>query len=73
MAATGWSFWNYEKEETTRFNNNLEQIASLQAVAEMGGHSKLKAIAHGLKNRTTIIGALFIFAYQGAEVSESGW
>lgn len=26
-----------------------------------------------LKNCTTLIGALFIFAYQGAEVSDSGW
>ena len=72
MVATGWSFWNYENEDTTRFSNSLEQIASRQAAAEMEG-SKIKAIGRGLKNRTTLIGALFIFAYQGAEVSESGW
>ena len=73
MAATSWSFWNYEREGTTQFNNSLEQIASRQAAAETGETSKLRLIGRALKNRTTLIGALFIFAYQGAEVSESGW
>ena len=73
MASTGWSFWNYEKEGTTQFSNSLEQIASRQAAAEMGETSRLRVIGRALKNRTTLIGALFIFAYQGAEVSESGW
>ena len=73
MASTGWSFWNYEKEGTTQFSNSLEQIASRQAAAEMGDLSKFRAIGRALKNRTTLTGALFIFAYQGAEVSESGW
>lgn len=35
--------------------------------------SKLALLKEAFKNRTTILGALFIFAYQGAEVSISGW
>lgn len=73
LAAVGWSFWNYEKEGTTQFNNSLEQIASRQAAAELGEPSKRRLLGRALNNRVTIIGALFIFAYQGAEVSESGW
>lgn len=72
MVSTGWSFWNYEKEDTSQFANSLEQIASRQA-AETSESSKLREIGRALKDRTTLIGALFIFAYQGAEVSESGW
>lgn len=35
--------------------------------------SKSRLLKEALRNRTTILGALFIFAYQGAEVSISGW
>lgn len=70
IAMVGWSFWNYEKEGVAQFSNSLQQIASRQSTGEM---SKLKLIGRALKTRTTLIGALFIFAYQGAEVSESGW
>ncbi|EMC91884.1 hypothetical protein BAUCODRAFT_152246 [Baudoinia panamericana UAMH 10762] len=69
----GWSFWNYENEGTTQFSNSLQQFASRQAAAEMGEPTKLQLLGWALRNKTTIIGALFIFAYQGAEVSESGW
>ena len=73
FAATGWSFWNYEKEEITRFSNSLVEMASRQSATDPARTSKFKSIAKALKIRTTIIGALFIFAYQGIEVSESGW
>jgi fucose permease len=69
----GWSFWNYEKEGTTQFANSLQQIASRQAAQESGPPSALKMLARATRNRTTIIGALFIFAYQGGEVALSGW
>lgn len=69
----GWAFWGYEKEGTTQFANSLQQIASRQAGAEGGEPSKMRMLGRALKNKTTIIGALFIFSYQGAEVSESGW
>lgn len=73
LVAVGWSFKDYEKENGPQFSNALEQIASRQAVAESGEVSKLKAIGRALKKKTTVIGALFIFAYQGAEVAEAGW
>lgn len=73
MAAIGYTFWNYEKENAHRLQDNLEQLASRQSRPETEEASKLRLIGRALKIRTTIIGALFIFAYQGAEVSESGW
>ena len=73
MASAGWAFWSYEKEGVVQFSNSLQQIASRQSAAELGKTSKFKLICRALKTKTTLIGALFIFAYQGAEVSESGW
>ncbi len=35
--------------------------------------SRRALLKQALRNKTTILGALFIFAYQGAEVSISGW
>lgn len=38
-----------------------------------GVSSKTHSLKQAVKNRTTLLGALLIFAYQGAEVSISGW
>jgi hypothetical protein len=62
MFAVGWGFWNHEKEGGNQFSNALQQVGSTQTAAE-GEPSKLKAIARALKNKTTLIGAVFIFAY----------
>jgi len=67
-----WSNKGYEAEMATRFSAGLQRIASLQR-ADAGEPSQFQLLLRALKNRTTIIGALFIFAYQGAEVSISGW
>jgi fucose permease len=69
IAFAAWSFWSYQEdtEETL-----LEPTGSRQTAAEDAA-SKLKNLKLALKNRVTIFGALFIFAYQGAEVSISGW
>ena len=69
FAFAGWSFWSYEKDGTTQFANSLQQLATRQG-REV---TKMQLLGRALKNKTTLIGALFIFAYQGAEVSESGW
>jgi len=37
------------------------------------GTSSNSLLKQAFRNKTTILGALFIFAYQGAEVSISGW
>lgn len=69
---SGWAFWDYENESTTQLANSLRQVASHQAAQEEEPN-KLRLLGRALRNRVTVIGALFIFAYQGAEVSESGW
>lgn len=70
---SGWSFWNYENESTSQFTNSLQQTSSRQAASGHGEPSKLQLLGRALRSRVTLVGALFIFAYQGAEVSESGW
>lgn len=62
--ASGWSFRGIENEPQTS-----PERTSQQAVPT----SKRSLLMEALKNPVTIIGALFTFAYQGAEVSISGW
>lgn len=69
----GWSFWNIEKEAPTQLMTALQQTASRQAAMEQNEPTKVQLLKQALRNRTTVMGALFIFAYQGAEVSISGW
>lgn len=74
--SAAWAFWDYEKEGINGFTNSLQETHSQQLTSTATAASepsKLKLILRALKNRTTLIGALFIFSYQGAEVSESGW
>lgn len=61
------TFRNYEKD--TPAVNLLQATASNPNPAT----SRSALLKMALKNRTTILGALFIFCYQGAEVSISGW
>jgi fucose permease len=67
----GWAFWGYKEEGSAALLSTVERTASRQAAEEPV--SKLRDLKLALKNRVTIFGALFIFAYQGAEVSISGW
>ncbi|KFA71285.1 hypothetical protein S40288_06725 [Stachybotrys chartarum IBT 40288] len=59
-----WTFWNYEKEQSPRARE-LE-TPNRDVLAAMG-------LLGALRSRIVVIGAIFIFAYQGAEVSISGW
>ncbi|KZF19347.1 MFS general substrate transporter [Xylona heveae TC161] len=68
-----WSFWSFENDLPERLLSSLERTASRQAAAEAGEPSKLQILKEALKNKITLLAALFIFAYQGAEVSISGW
>lgn len=70
LVFSGWSFWNYEKDLPSQSHTEVLQTAS-QSAAETP--SKKQLLKQAVKNRVTILGALFIFAYQGAEVSISGW
>jgi fucose permease len=88
-AFSGWSFWNYEKEflpnsrpltETRPNDAEVENTGSADdATQPPVTQSSIKSASHfssmirALKNKIVLLGALFIFAYQGAEVSISGW
>ena len=64
-----WTSRGYEKELS--MSNELQSTPSHQQDA--GQPSRVRALLKTLRNRTTLLGATFIFAYQGAEVSLSGW
>lgn len=72
MLFAGWAFWDYKEETSQTLMTAIERTASRQMAGEEQ-LSKLHDLKVALKNRVTIFGALFIFAYQGAEVSISGW
>ena len=69
MAFAAWSFWSFKEDTEAGF---LDTTTSRQTATE-DTTSKLRNLKQALKNKVTILGALFIFAYQGAEVSISGW
>jgi len=78
LAFGAWSFWDYEAEGATTLLTTLEQVAShptgVTTVQDSAKPSaQLLNMLRALKTKTVILGALFIFAYQGAEVSISGW
>lgn len=68
-----WAFRAYEQDAPAQLLSALERTASRRAAAEAGEPTKVQLFKQAVRNRTTIFGALFIFAYQGAEVSISGW
>jgi len=65
----GWSYWNFEEDTIVDHNLMARQDLQLERVQS----SKMQQLKEALKNPATLAGALFIFAYQGAEVSTSGW
>ena len=75
----GWAFKDYEREGINGYTNSPEtHPTTTRNQARQNNNtntppSKLHLLRRALSNRTTLIGALFIFSYQGAEVSESGW
>lgn len=79
LCFAGWSFWHYEAESGQSLLTAVEQIVSRTqnqggAGLQQNGHIKeqIENMARAFKSKTVILGALFIFAYQGAEVSISG-
>jgi len=65
MLCTAWSFWTYEQE-----NSPSSDQEGLTTDTPKGKWTSFKKI---ISNKPTLLGALFIFAYQGSEVSISGW
>lgn len=83
-----WSYWGFEAEHpdtlAVAINTTITAAATATATATPPGTSPsspassmalahLRAALGALSSRVVLLGALFIFAYQGAEVSISGW
>lgn len=68
----GWSYRGFEADTSEQLLDALEQTASRRAAAE-GEVTKRQQLWQSAKNRTTLLGAMFIFFYQGGEVAISGW
>lgn len=79
----GWSFRHYEAEAVVITQSTLMANIGESAPPTHNPSSSIKSrrkssvvlqeMLKAFKNRTVLLGALFIFAYQGAEVSISGW
>lgn len=71
----GWSFWHYEAEAGQPLLTRIQRTASRTQNSQLQPKEpgQLAAMAKAFKSKTVVLGALFIFAYQGAEVSISGW
>nr|KMM71835.1 hypothetical protein CPAG_08136 [Coccidioides posadasii RMSCC 3488] len=67
-----WSFRDYEKDLSVHHPPTARQVSPQHSAQSTGVHRD-HALKKAIKNKVTLLGALFIFAYQGAEVSISGW
>ena len=65
--------WTSRGYERSLPEDSGEQQLTPSAQAQGSGASRLRSLLRALNNRTTLLGATFIFAYHGAEVSISGW
>lgn len=72
IAFSWWAFFNIEQEDTAE-RQRVARSANQPTTNEAESLTRTQTLKRALKNRTTLLGALFIFAYQGAEVSVSGW
>jgi fucose permease len=66
IVSTAYAFWNYDEHADPA-------VSAATPNAPAAAADKRKDLKVALENKVTIFGALFIFAYQGAEVSISGW
>ena len=73
MVFAYWAFRNYERDLVhLPVAENGQESSRLNISHQQHENSKPK-LKDALRNKTTTLGALFIFCYQGAEVSISGW
>ncbi|CRK36089.1 hypothetical protein BN1708_006938, partial [Verticillium longisporum] len=61
-----WSFAKFERDQPLTLQPTL-------SAAALAANSQFLSMFYALRMRLVLLGALFIFAYQGAEVSISGW
>ncbi|RMZ75340.1 hypothetical protein DV738_g5530, partial [Chaetothyriales sp. CBS 135597] len=71
----GWAYHGFEQEAPVQLLTVLERTASRQQQEQQGLMSTKKKplLMKSLKDKTTLLGAIFIFFYQGSEVAISGW
>lgn len=72
------AFWDYERDTQQHLGSTGGQsagttAATVAAAPRRDWRADVAAMVSALSNRVVLLGALFIFAYQGAEVSISGW
>lgn len=74
---SAWAYWKYEAEiegETSSASGENRVVTDQppsQGVSS--SKSKWRSFRTLTSDKTTILGSLFVFAYQGAEVAISGW
>lgn len=68
-----WSYWRFEAEHDALNEAPPLRTTGTTTSASAAAVSKLRTVASAFTSRVIVLGALFIFAYQGAEVSISGW
>ncbi|KAE8318361.1 MFS general substrate transporter [Aspergillus transmontanensis] len=71
LLLSSFAFRNYEDNSTMVSQRAPDSVI----MARNNGNppSRMQMLKKAIQDRTTILGSLFIFAYQGAEVSVSGW
>ncbi|CAN8102480.1 unnamed protein product [Discula destructiva] len=65
-----WAYWHFEKEH---MHSEPVPLRTRSAAVPSPAKSRLETVGKAFTSRVVLLGALFIFAYQGAEVSISGW
>ena len=63
-----WAYWRYEQEL-----GPAHPLVNPHGPSASSTTSRITGMCQTLPSRIVLLGALFIFAYQGAEVSISGW
>jgi fucose permease len=79
LAASGWAFWDSERESSSIMprsaadnnpqGNHSHKVRNMTDLVKR----KWRSFKTLLSNKPTVLGALFMFSYQGAEVAISGW
>lgn len=82
LVLSAWAFWNYEKESDheVSYSEDREMVSQQQQQLRQqpsNRKSRSKTVWQSfsslVSDKPTVLGSLFIFAYQGAEVAISGW
>lgn len=71
LVFSAWSFYKFDENLYTESRLMSEEMGS--SANDSSPPSRIQILKMALRSRTTIFGSLFIFAYQGAEVSVLGW